>query len=140
MLSGLYDYARQLFAQAELNWLGHEFKAALVQIDSAYGETYLVDFANHQFLSQVNSLAIIGYSDAFLLKSTTKGICGAGPIKWTMPIDGMRIGAFVVYRDTGDPSTSPVVLYVDATRASLLPFTTNGAQITCYLPNKLFKL
>jgi hypothetical protein len=40
------------------------------------------------------------------------------------------VGAIVLYIDSGTPSTSPLIAYLDNTNYSGLPFTPTGTNVT----------
>lgn len=73
-------------------------------------------------------------------KTTTAGIANAAAATFSS-VSGDQSEALVIYKDTGDAATSPLIAYIDT--ATGLPITPNGADITINWDtgaNKIFKL
>lgn len=135
MANTLYDYGRQLFLTGSINWLTDNIKVTLVDTDH-----YTVDTATHQFLSSISSPARVATSANLSGKTATAGIADADNTSFTSVV-GSRCEAIVVYKDTGDESTSPLIVYIDTSTG--LPITPNGADIIINWSNgdnKIFKL
>lgn len=137
MANTLYDHARRLFLEAEINWLTDDFKTLLVDTGA-----YTPSFTSHQYLSDIPTSARIGTESGIALtgKTTTGGAADANDV--TFPsVSGASIEALVLYKDTGVPGTSPLIAYIDT--ATGLPITPNGGDIIVTWDNgvnKIFRL
>ncbi len=141
MASGLYDAARQAFLEGSIAWLTDDFKVVLLQIVG--GTPYTVNLATDQFLTDIPGGAIISTTTNLTTKTSTAGVANADSAIFSAPPGTTACGAVVIYQDTGVAATSPLIAYIDATEATGLPITTNGADITVAWntgANKIFKL
>lgn len=135
MANTLYDYARQRFLEAQLNWMTDTVKVILV--DTA---AYSVNTQSHQYLSDVSSSARIAGPVTLTSKSTTGGAANAADVTFTS-VSGPSIEAIIIYSDTGSEATSPLIAYIDT--ATGLPITPNGGDIIVTWDrgtNKIFKV
>lgn len=135
MANALYDKARQKFLAGELDWDADTIKVVLV--DTA---TYTVDLASDEFLSAIPADERVATSSALTNKSTTAGVADADDITFS-EVMGDPCEALVIFKDTGDPDTSPLIAYIHV--ATGLPVTPNGGDINVTWdsgPNKIFKL
>ena len=135
MANALYDSARQRFLEAGLHWGTATIKAVLVDATD-----YTVNLATHVFLSDISATGRVATSGAFTGKATTGGAADANDVTFTS-VSGDSIEAIVIYSDSGDPATSPLIAYIDT--ATGLPITPNGGDIIVTWdngPNKIFKL
>lgn len=135
MANTLYDYARQRFLEAQLNWTADTIKVILVDTGA-----YTPNTATHQYLSDVSGSARIAGPVTLTSKSTTGGAANAGDCTFTA-VTGASIEAIIIYKDTGTESTSPLIAYIDT--ATGLPITPNGGDIIVTWDrgtNKIFKV
>lgn len=135
MANRLYDAGRQRFLEGEIAWLTDNIKAVLV--DTA---AYTVNTATHQVLSDIPLAARVSTSPNLGGKTATAGVADADDVTFTNAT-GPTSEALVIFKDSGDPNTSPLILYVDT--ATGLPVIPNGGSIAVQWdsgPNKLFKL
>jgi len=133
--NALYDKARQKFLAGELDWDADTIKVVLV--DTA---TYTVDLASDEFLSAIPADERVATSPALTNKSTTAGVADADDTTFS-EVMGDPCEALVIFKDTGDPDTSPLIAYIH--EATGLPVTPNGGDINVIWdsgPNKIFKL
>lgn len=135
MANRIYPKAKEAFLGAAINLPSHNIKAALVT--SAY--TYN---GAHQFRSDLSGILTAGVSPNLASKSITNGVFDADNV--TLPsVDGSQTAAAIVlFRDTGDPATSPLIAFWD-TGVTGLPFSTTGGDITITWSdgtNKIFAL
>ena len=118
--SQIYPLARQLFATGVLDWATANVKAALL----AAG--YMPDFTQ-QYLSGIPASVILattaniagktgaaGYLDG---NTTSFGVVGAG-----------TAGYILFYQDTGSPSTSPLILFLDTPDIPGMPQVLRGCS------------
>ena len=135
MANTLYDYARQRFLEAQINWMTDTIKAILVDTGAYTAQTSV-----HQYLSDIPTSARIAGPVTLTAKSTTGGAADAADITFTA-VSGASIEAIIIYVDTGTEATSPLVAYIDT--ATGLPITPNGGDIIVTWDNganKIFKV
>lgn len=135
MANTLYDKARERFARGQFNWDTDTLKVILVDTND-----YTPNFATHEFLSDVSGSAIVAPGVGLANKTSVGGACDANDVTFTA-VSGDQSEALIIYKDTGDPATSPLILYVDS--ATGLPITPNGGDIIVVWDNgsnKIFKL
>ncbi len=135
MANKLYDRGRKKFLDGDLDWLLDTVKCVLV--DAA---DYTVDLAAHEFLSDIAAVGRVATSSALSGKTSTDGVADASDITFTA-VSGDTCEALVIYKDTGDATTSPLIAYIDT--ATGLPATPNGADIDVVFDNgtnRIFKL
>lgn len=135
MANALYDKGREKFLRGELAWQTHDIRCALVTVTAGY----TVDLATHEFYSSVTD--VIATSALLGSKTTTAGVADAAKAIFSA-VGGLSDGeAVIIYRDTGNPATSPLIAYIDT--ATGLPVTPNGGDIEVLWDtgaNKIFKL
>ena len=115
MANTLYDYARQRFLEAQINWMTDTIKVVLVDT-GAYTPLTLTS------------------------KATTGGAADAADCTFTS-VTGASIEAIIIYADTGVEATSPLIAFIDT--ATGLPITPNGGDIIVTWDNgtnKIFKV
>lgn len=83
--------------------------------------------AAHQFVSSIAPAAIIGTPQVLSAKTFTNGVFDAGNAVFPT-VTGNNAEALVIYIDTGDNATSPLVAFID-TGVTGLPVTPNGGDI-----------
>ena len=136
MANALYDKGRQKFLEGSVHWLTDDIKAVLVDTAS-----YTVDLANDEFLDDIPAGEQIAHSPNFTTKTSLAGIADAANLTFTT-VSGDPCEALVIYKDTGNIATSPVLAYID-TVTSGLPVTPSGGDVTVTWDdgaNKIFKL
>lgn len=116
MASALYPAFKELLLGGDIDLAADTIKAALVRT-SAY--TYS---AAHDFLDDVPTR--VADSPAMSGKTITDGVFDADDTTWTAVASGAAADAIVLYKDTGNPATSPLVAYIDG--VSQVP---NGGDI-----------
>lgn len=136
MANALYDSGRQAFLQADIDWLADNIKVALVR-------GYTPNTATHDFLDDVTAAGgtIVANSGNFTGKTATAGVADADDVTYSTVAAGAACNHLVIYKDTGVPSTSPLIAVIDT--ATGLPITPNGGDITIQWDsgaNKIFKL
>ncbi len=135
MANSLYDEGREKFANGALSWGSDDIKVVLVDTG-----LYTVNLATDEFLSSVAVGARVATSSNLTTKTYAAGVCDADNVTFTA-VTGNTCEAVVIYKDTGDAATSPLIAYIDS--ATNLPVTPNGGDITITWDNganKIFKL
>src|SRR5574344_522112 len=80
----------------------------------------------HEFLSSVGSL--VGTPQILTGKTIADGVFDADDAKFGALAPGSTVKAIAVFLDTGNPSTSPLLCYLDEVTG--FPFATNGGEVT----------
>ncbi len=136
MANALYDLARQSFLSASpsIDWDTDNIKCSLVR-----SSAYTPNLATDQFLSSVPTRV----ADSVNLsgKSATNGVANASNVTFSVVAAGAAIQYILIWKDTGTPSTSPLIALLDT--ATGIPVTPNGGDIAVQWDtgaNKIFKL
>lgn len=135
MANTLFDKARERFLNAQIDWMSDVIKVILVDTGA-----YTPQTATHEYRSDISNSAVIAGPVTLTGKSTTGGAANAADITFTS-VSGPSIEAIVIYKDTGDNNTSPLIAYIDT--ATGLPITPNGGDIIVTWDrgtNKIFKV
>lgn len=135
MANTLYDFARQRFLEAQLNWMTDTIKVILVDTGA-----YTPQTAVHQYLADIPISARIAGPVTLTSKTTTGGAADGADVTFTS-VTGASIEAIIIYSDSGTEATSPLIAYIDT--ATGLPITPNGGDIIVTWDNgtnKIFKL
>ena len=135
MANTLYDKARERFLRGQINWDTDTMKVCLVDKN-----VYTPNFTTHEYLSDVSGSAIVAAGVTLTGKSSTSGAADANDVTFTA-VSGNESEALIIYKDTGDTATSPLIALIDS--ATGLPITPNGGDIIVVwdnAANKIFKL
>lgn len=132
MANTLYDYCRQRFLEAQINWMTDTIKVILVSTSA-----YTPQTAVHQYLADIPVSARIAGPVTLTAKATTGGAADAADCTFTS-VSGATINAIVIYKDTGTEATSPLIAYIDT--ATGLPITPNGGDIIVTWDNGVNKI
>lgn len=135
MANAVYGKAREKFLNGDIDWANDDIKAVLV--DTA---AYAVSIDSDEYLSSIPAGDRIATSGNLASKTSTLGVADAADITFST-VTGDVSEAIVLYKDTGDADTSPLIAYIDT--ATGLPITPNGGDITISWDsgaNKIFKL
>lgn len=134
MANAMYDKGVEKIMKGEIDLDADTIKVALVDTGTyTFSQT-------HEFYSSV-SAGVVGTPQAIANK--TVGSAGAktfdGDNVTFSAVSGATVEAFVVYKDTGNPATSPLIAYFDT--ATGLPVTPNGGDINmAFNASGIFKL
>mgnify|MGYP001205220069 CR=1 FL=1 len=117
MASAKYPKGMQKFLEGGINWGSDNIKVVLVDLaDYTYVST-------HEFLSSVPVGARVATFGNLTGKNATNGVATAANI--SVAATGDQSEALIVYKDTGDAATSPLICFID-TASSGFPFTPNS--------------
>lgn len=130
MANQLYPKFKEALLSAGLNLSTDTIKVALV-------DTGLYTYSgNDQYLSAVSS-AIVGAPQALASKAIALGVFDAADV--TFPtVSGASVEALVIYKDTGNAASSPLIAYMDS--ATGLPVQPNGGDINIAWSNGASKI
>ena len=125
MANTLFDNSRQMFLEAQLNWMTDTIKCILVDTGA-----YTVQTATHKYLSDIATSARIAGPVTLTAKSTVGGAADAADCTFTS-VSGPSIEAIVIYKDTGSESTSPLIAWIDTSTGLLasLPVVTQEYRL-----------
>lgn len=136
MANALFHKAREAFLNGDISWVADTIKVVLVDSDA-----YAVNFVEDEYLSDIPSGARMATSAALTGKTSTAGVADADSLTFPALSGAVSIEAIVIFKDTGDPATSPLIAYLDSVTG--LPFTPNGGDagiIWSSSSNKIFRL
>ena len=133
MANTLYDKGREKFATAQINWTSDTIRVALVDTG-----VYTLNASTHEFYSSVSGVVAgpVTLSGCALVS----GACDANDVTFSA-VSGSSSEALIIYKDTGNAATSPLLVYIDT--ATGLPITPNGGDIVVTWDNgtnRIFKL
>lgn len=120
MANALYGLGREAFLAGDIDWAVDDIKCVLVDTG-----TYTVQIDTHDFHDDLSG--IIATSANLGTKTVTLGTADAADVTFTA-VSGATVEAVVIYKDTGNTATSPLIAYIDT--ATGLPVTPNGGDIT----------
>lgn len=123
MANALYPLWKEQLLQFTAN---NNLSAGTVKVALIDTGTYTYSAA-HQYWSSA-SAAAVGTPQTLTSKTFTGGTFDASDATFTA-VTGNTAEALIIYIDTGTPSTSPLVAYID-TSVTGLPVTPNGGDIS----------
>ena len=123
--------ANRLYSLYKQSLLGTGVNLATGTVKVQLVDTGAYTFSDtHQFLSSIPAAARIGTPVTLGSKTVASGVFDAADSTFTSVPAGTgtaaNVEAMVIYRDTGDATTSDLVAYIDA--ATGLPFTPDGGN------------
>lgn len=124
MTSQLYPTARQAFATGTLNWTSGNWKALLLASSFVFDGT-------QQYLSGIPSAAILATA-AITNRTASLGFCTGDTIPFGTIASGQQAGYVVFYQDTGNPATSPLVVFFDEAQIPGMPQVLQGYSYFFY--------
>lgn len=129
MASVIYPLAKQAMLKGDLDMDG-TVKAALIDTDDvAYS-------AAHDNYDDV-SAAVVGTPQEITTKTFTNGQFNGDDVTFSS-VSGDQCEAIIIYIDTGTPSTSQLIAFIDS--ATGLPVTPSGGDITITWDTYIFAL
>jgi hypothetical protein len=137
MSNALYDKGREKFlgpATGQINWANDTIKIALATT------SYTPNLSTDDGYDTVSPYTV-GIAQALASKTTAAGVADGADVTFSSVAAGATVRYIVIFKDTGTPSTSPLIALIDT--ATGLPVTTNNGDITIQWDdgsNKIFKL
>ena len=107
MANTLYDPTRKRFLEGQVNWMTDTIKCILVDTGA-----YTPQVQTHEYLSDISSSARIAGPVTLTSKSTAGGAADAADVTFTS-VTGASIEAIIIYKDTSNEATSPLIAYID---------------------------
>jgi len=121
MANAFFDKGREKWANGQIAWLADNIKLVLIAASE-----YTVNLATHEFLSSVPEVARVATSSNLSGKTCTGGILDADDV--ILPeVVGASCASYAFIKDTGDPATSPLLIWVES--AAGLPVLPNGGDL-----------
>lgn len=134
MANALYPKFKEGLLGADIDLTALTIKAAL--IDTA---DYTFNAA-HDFWNDAIA-GVVGVPQTIGSKTITNGVFDGADVTFSA-VTGDPCEAIIIFADTGDPATSPLIAYID-TGVTNLPVTPNGGDISIAWDNganKIFAL
>lgn len=119
MANTAYPLGAQKFLSAGVNLVSDTIKACLLPNGYTYSTA-------HEFVAALGTR--IGTDQELASKSVTAGVFDADDLDFGTLAPGDTVKAIALYKDTGNTSTSPVLIYMDVVTG--LPMSTNGGNFT----------
>lgn len=135
MANAFYDKGIERFLKGSIAFNSDTIKVAL--LDAGF---YTPSMSVDEFYSDISGSAVVGTPVALASKTTAAGVADAADSTLTA-VTGATVEYVLIYKDTGTPSTSPLIALYDTGNG--LPFTPNGGDITIVWDNgssKIFKI
>lgn len=131
MANALYRKGAEKILSGSINLVGDTIKVALVK------DTYPQNLTTDEFLSVV-SAHIVGTPQTLASKSVAGGAFDAADVSFAAVAAGSTCEGLVLYKDTGDAATSPLIAYIDTITG--FPLATNGGSIDVAWDNGAYKI
>ena len=131
MANMLYNKAKEKILQGQINLLTDDIRVAIVS--NAYVQSMTTD----EFLSAV-SANILGTPMALTGRSITGGAFDGDDLNFTGIASGATTEGVVIYKDTGNPATSPLIYYADTVTG--FPMLTSGGAVEVRWDNGAYKI
>ena len=131
MANALYAKGKEKILSGSINFPSDTIKAALLS------SSYTANLSTDEFWSGI-SANLLNSAQTLASKSVTGGVFDAADITFTAVTSGSTAKAIVIYKDTGTPSTSPLLVYIDTITG--FPLATNGGDITIVWDNGTYKV
>ena len=125
MANRFYSPGAQKVLSGAINFITDTINVALV----SDGYTFS---AAHEFLSSI-SANVVGTAQTLANKTVDGGVLDADDTVFGAVASGSTVRYLVLYKDTGNASTSPLLIYFDDVPG--FPFLTNGAEVTIRWPS-----
>ena len=132
-MSQLYNNAKTLFLTG-LDWINDSFKVILVK------DGYTPDFATHEYVSDISAGSRLIISDFIEGKTVSSGVADADDLVIEDVASPYEVGSIVIFKYTGNNSTSPLIAYIDGSTNDMLPFLPNGGTVTLVWSNNSNKI
>lgn len=129
MANTFYPKGAQKILGGQIDFSAHTISAALVPSGYTYS-------AAHEFLADAGT--VVGAAVDLANKSITGGTFDADDLSFGVLAPGNTVKALVLFKNTGSPSTSPLLCYFDEIVG--FPFSTNGGAVGTPWSNGLAKI
>lgn len=131
MANAFYRKGAEKILSGQINFDTDTLKVSLVKND------YAQNLTTDEFYSTLSPHVL--NSDVTLLNTVVAGgVFDADDVTWSAVAAGDVAEGVVIYKDTGNPATSPLLVYID--QITGFPVTTNGGNIIVQWDNGAFKI
>lgn len=137
MANQLYRKGKEKILQGQIAWELDDIKCVLVDTG-----VYTPDLLNDEYLSDIPYAARVATSPRMTGMSAFNGIADADDVTINS-VSGSTFELVVVFKDTANELTSPLIIYIDETADITLPVVPTGAPVIIRWPstaNKIFRL
>lgn len=131
MANALYAKGKEKILSGSINLPSDTIKASLLS------SSYTANLSTDEFWSGI-SANLLNTSQTLGSKTVTAGVFDAADVTFTAVTSGSTVKAVVIWKDTGTPSTSPLLVYIDTITG--FPLATNGGDITITWDNGSYKI
>ncbi len=131
MANALYAKGKEKILSGAINLPSDTIKASLLS------SSYTANLSTDEFWSGI-SANLLNTSQTLASKTVTAGVFDAADVTFTAVTSGSTVKAVVLWKDTGTPSTSPLLVYIDTITG--FPLATNGGDITITWDNGSYKI
>lgn len=131
MANSLYAKGAEKILSGAIDLTTATIKAALVK------NTYPQNLSTDEFWSDISTY-LVGTPQTLGSKSVSGGKFDAADPTYTAVAAGDTVEALVIYKDTGTPSTSPLIAYIDTVTG--FPVATNNGDITPQWDNGSYRI
>lgn len=131
MANALYAKGKEKILSGSINLPSDTIKASLLS------SSYTANLSTDEFWSGI-SANLLNTSQTLASKTVTAGVFDAADVTFTAVTSGSTVKAVVIWKDTGTPSTSPLLVYIDTITG--FPLATNGGDITITWDNGSYRI
>jgi len=131
MANSLFALGKERTLNQLVNWKTDVIKVALVSAD------YLPNLDTDAFFDAIAAYTL-GQPQTLANKTTTRGVFDADDVAWLKVAAGATAKAVVLFKDTGEPGTSPLLAYIDTITG--FPVATNGSDVSVQWNGDAFKI
>lgn len=131
MSNAWYVKGKEKQLSASINLVSDTIKVMLVK------NTYPQNLATDEFVSDISAYRL-STDQTLSAKTVTGGVFDAGDITYSAVTAGDTSEGVVIYKDTGNPATSPLLMYIDTITG--FPLATNGGDISIQWDNGAYKI
>lgn len=131
MANGLYVKGAERIGRKQINFEADTLKCMLMK------NTYPQNLATDEFVAGISAHRL-GADFTLTGKTFAGGRFDANDPTWAAVAAGDTAEAIVIYQDSGDPATSPLLMYLDTITG--FPVATNGGDIAPTWDNGTFKI
>ena len=131
MANSLYTKGKEKILAGNIDFTNNEIKAIIVS------SAYTANLTTHEFLSDVDANRL-GADATLANKTVATGRLDADDVTWSAVTAGATAKAVILYKDTGTPVTSPLLLYIDTITG--WPLATSGGDITVQWDNGAYRI
>ena len=131
MANALYAKGKEKMLTGSVNFLSDTIKVALVENDYAQNLTF------DEFYTAI-AASVLGTPQTLASKTVTNGVFDATDVTFAASPLGSTTEGVVIYKDTGDNATSPLLAYIDTITG--FPLITTGGDVIVQWDNGSFKI